>query len=50
VKGLYNISAVGIVPYPVVMSNKLGNHPKVAFWSPSYQQWVPYRASTWYFK
>jgi peptide/nickel transport system substrate-binding protein len=50
IKGLHRFGAIGIVPYPVVITNKVGNRPKVTFWSPSYQQWVPYKIAQWYFK
>jgi len=51
VKNLSMIGAVGLVPYPVIIKNTLGNTPsKESFWSPDYQQWVPYLAEEWFFK
>ena len=51
VENLFVIGAVGIVPYPVTISNTLGNTmPDDSLWSPSYQQWVPYEGEQWFFK
>ena len=51
VENLFVVGSVGLVPYPVVITNKLGNTmPDGSLWSPSYQQWVPYEAEQWYFK
>ncbi len=50
IENLFVIGAVGLVPYPVIITNSLGNTmPDESLWSPSYQQWVPYMAEQWFF-
>ncbi len=50
IENLFMIGAVGLVPYPVIISNSLGNTmPDESLWSPSFQQWVPYMAEQWFF-
>jgi len=54
VRNLYVIGAVGLVPYPVIISKKLDNTPSKpgedAIWLPGWQQWQPYLMEQWFFK
>jgi len=54
VRNLYVIGTVGIVPYPVIISNRLVNTPSKpgedAIWLPAWLQWQPYLQEQWFFK
>ena len=50
VENLSQIGTVGLVPYPVVFSNRLGNTPRSGIFTTDAIFFRPYAADTWFFK
>ena len=50
VENLSQIGTVGLVPYPVIFSNRLGNTPRSGIFTTDAIFFRPYAADTWFFK